>query len=240
MTERIFITGDKHGSFYPLFGLADHVDLQASDVLLIAGDAGYVWDENYHGNVETLQQLFPGTIAFIDGNHENHQMLSEFDETLWSGGRAHQIAERIFHLMRGELYSIYGKNFFTLGGARSVDKHRREEGISWWKEEEPSAEEMEYATAQLEKYIDQIDYVITHETPLFARDFIKRTKEIDEDYTLPALLDEWYQRIQHQDNFCKWYFGHMHVDQTINPQLRALHNEILLIGEDEDQLIRWV
>ena len=36
MTERIFITGDKHGSFYPLFGLADHVDLEPSDVLLIA------------------------------------------------------------------------------------------------------------------------------------------------------------------------------------------------------------
>ena len=107
MTERIFITGDKHGSFYLLFGLADHVDLQASDVLIIAGEAGYVWDENYHGNIETLQQLFPGIIAFIDGNHENHQMLSEFDETLWSGGRVHQITERIFHLMRGELYSSY-------------------------------------------------------------------------------------------------------------------------------------
>lgn len=112
MTERIFITGDKHGSFYPLFGLADHVDLEPSDVLLIAGDAGYVWDENYHGNIETLQQLFPGMIAFIDGNHENHQMLSEFELTRWNGGQVHQISDRIFHMMRGELYSIYGKNFF--------------------------------------------------------------------------------------------------------------------------------
>ncbi len=120
-----------------------------------------------------------------------------------------------------------------------MDKHRREEGISWWKEEEPSSEEMKYAAAQLEKYIDRIDYVITHETPLFARSFIKRTKEIDEDYKLPAQLDEWYQRIQNRENFCKWYFGHMHVDQTINSKLRALHNEILLIGK-EDKLIRWV
>ena len=36
MTGRIFITGDKHGSFYPLFGLADHIELEPSDVLLIA------------------------------------------------------------------------------------------------------------------------------------------------------------------------------------------------------------
>ena len=98
---------------------------------------------------------------------------------------------------------------------------------------------MEYAAAQLEKHLADIDYVITHETPLFARDFIKRTKEIDEDYTLPAFLDDWYEQIKEQKKFCRWYFGHMHVDQTITPQLRALHNEILLIGE-EDQSIRWI
>ncbi|HBF64547.1 MAG TPA: metallophosphatase, partial [Clostridium sp.] len=27
--------------------------------------------------------------------------------------------------MRGEIYSIYGNNFFTFGGARSIDKDRR-------------------------------------------------------------------------------------------------------------------
>lgn len=238
MTGRIFITGDKHGSFIPLFGLAERVELQPSDILLIAGDAGYIWDEAYRENVTTLQQLFPGTIAFIDGNHENHSMLGEFDEILWNGGKAHRIGERIFHLMRGEFYSIYGRNFFVLGGARSVDKHRREEGISWWKEEEPSGEELAYAASSLELHLDEIDYVITHETPRFARDFIKRDKEIDEDYILPDVLDGWYERIQKQNRFCKWYFGHMHVDQVITPQLQALHNEILLIGE-EDKLVRW-
>ncbi len=123
-------------------------------------------------------------------------MLSEFELTRWNGGQVHQISDRIFHMMRGELYSIYGKNFLHSAGARSVDKHRREESVSWWKEEEPSVEEMEYAAAQLEKHLADIDYVITHETPLFARDFIKRTKEIDEDYTLPAFLDDWYEQIK--------------------------------------------
>ena len=44
MTERVFITGDKHGTFTPLCGLAEKTVLYESDILIIAGDAGYVWN----------------------------------------------------------------------------------------------------------------------------------------------------------------------------------------------------
>ena len=37
--------------------------------------------------------------------------------------------------------------------------------------------------------------------------------------------------------FKKWYFGHMHEDRQITPKLRAIHNDILIIGEDEP--IKW-
>ena len=46
MTGRIFITGDKHGSLVPFFGLAQRNELTPADILLIAGDAGYVWREH--------------------------------------------------------------------------------------------------------------------------------------------------------------------------------------------------
>ena len=69
MTERVFITGDKHGTFTPLFGLAEKTVLYESDILIIAGDAGYVWNKSYKNNIDSLQQIFPGQIAFIDGNH---------------------------------------------------------------------------------------------------------------------------------------------------------------------------
>ena len=237
MTGRIYITGDKHGTFVPLFSLAEKVELRDTDILIIAGDAGYVWNEDYRYNVESLQQIFPGTITFIDGNHENHALLNSFEIIQWNGGKAHCVGERVYHLMRGEVYSIYGNNFFTLGGARSVDKDRREEGVSWWKEEEPTQEEIEYGRKQLIHHADEIDYVITHESPLFARSHISRPKRIDEDYHLPALLDEWYEIISKAPRLKKWYFGHMHVDQLITPQLRAVHNDILLVGDEEP--VRW-
>ena len=147
MTERVFITGDKHRTFVPLFGLAEKNELRDTDVLLIAGDAGYVWDESYIYDINSLQQIFQCVIAFIDGNHENHELLNSMKVSQWNGGRVHQVGERVYHLMRGEIYSIYGNNYFTFGGARSVDKDRRKEGVSWWKEEEPSLNEMEYGRA---------------------------------------------------------------------------------------------
>lgn len=87
MTGRVLITGDKHGTLAPLFGLAEKTPLYATDVLLIAGDAGYVWDQDYPYTLETLRQIFPGTVAFIDGNHENHALLNGMETCLWNGGR---------------------------------------------------------------------------------------------------------------------------------------------------------
>ncbi len=233
MSGRILITGDKHGTFLPFFSLAEKIKLQKNDILLIAGDAGYVWNENFSYGIETLQQIFPGTITFIDGNHENHALLNSLEICQWNGGKAHRVGERVYHLMRGEIYSIYGNNFFTFGGARSIDKDRREEGISWWKEEEPTPEEIDYGRKQLVENYDEIDYVITHETPLFAREYISRFKQIDGDYHLPAHLEDWYNLIKGSSKFKKWYFGHMHVDQVITPQLRGVHTEIIPTDEEK-------
>lgn len=237
MTERVFITGDKHGSFGSLFGLAEKNELHDSDILIITGDAGYVWDEDYIYRAETLQQLFPGTIAFIDGNHENFEILNSLEITEWNGGKVHRIGERVLHLMRGQIYSIYGKKYFTFGGARSVDKDRRVKGESWWDGEEPDEAEIAAAGSKLMTNIDEIDYVITHEAPLFARRQIPRDKPIDDDYHLPEIMENWYDSIKDGKRFERWYFGHMHVDQVITDKLRALHMDIRTIGDDE--YIRW-
>lgn len=237
MTGRVFITGDKHGSFLPLFGLVEKNKITENDILIIAGDAEYVWNEDYIYRVETLQQTFPGIIAFIDGNHENHALLNSMEIRKWNGGRVHKVGHRVLHLMRGEIYSINRQNIFTFGGARSNDRDRRIEGESWWLEEEPTLEEFEYGRKQLMENLDKIDYVITHETPMSAREVISRKKQIDEDYHLPAMLESWYQMISTGDRFKKWYCGHMHVNQQISPQLRAVHSDILLIGDENP--VRW-
>ena len=146
--------------------------------------------------------------------------------------------ERTFHLMRGELYSIHGQTIFAFGGTRSSDRNdRRTEGVDWWRTEEPSQEEIAYGTEQLKKHLPEIDYIITHEPPLFARASITRKLPLEEDYCLPAVLDEWYALAAEAPNLKKWYFGHVHVDQKITPKLRSLYHEILLLTEERS--IRW-
>lgn len=237
MAGRILITGDKHGTFTPLFGFAERHKPAAADILIVAGDAGYVWDEDYSCRVETLQQIFPGVVAFVDGNHENHVLLNRFSVQRWNGGLVHRVGERVYHLMRGELYTVDGNCIFTFGGARSTDQDQREEGKSWWKEEEPTPAELDYGYRQLMEHRNEIHYVITHETPLFARASISRRKRIDKDYRLPAVFEDWYRIVSAAPQFKKWYFGHMHQDQSITPQLRGIHNHILPLGEETP--LRW-
>lgn len=238
MAGQIYITGDKHGTMLPLFGLAENNELREEDVLIITGDAGFVWDKTYPKTIATLEQTFPGTTVFVDGNHENHDLLNAMEVVEWNGGRVHLVGERVYHLMRGEIYSILGQTIFAFGGARSSDKNdRRVEGISWWKGEEPTPEEIAYGKAQLTAHLAEIDYIITHEPPLFARDHITRKLPLDKDYRLPAALDEWYALAETAPNLKKWYFGHVHVDQKITPKLRALYNEVLLLAEEKS--IRW-
>ena len=92
---------------------------------------------------------------------------------------------------------------------------------------------MEYGRKNLMDNLNRITYVITHESPLFARAHITREKPIEEGYHLPHVFDEWYDIVTKGRNFKKWYFGHMHVDQKITDDLVALFNEILVIGTDE-------
>ena len=238
MAGTIYITGDKHGTMLPLFGLASNNDLQKEDVLIITGDAGFVWDESYAKTIATLEQTFPGTTVFVDGNHENHDLLNAMEIMEWNGGRVHKVGERVFHLMRGEVYSILGRTVFAFGGARSSDRSdRRIEGISWWKGEEPTPEEIAYGAEQLKRCLPELDYVITHEPPLFARDHITRKLPLEEDYQFPAVLDEWYALAEQAPTLKKWYFGHVHVDQKITPKLRSIYNEVLHLTEERS--ISW-
>ena len=67
--------------------------------------------------------------------------------------------------MRGQVFEIDGKTFFTMGGAESTDKMYRKEGKSWWAREMPSTEEYEEAVANLEKHSGKVDCILTHCAP---------------------------------------------------------------------------
>ena len=132
----IFITGDTHGDvdYKKLLALKDK-NLSYDDYLIICGDAAICWSPF---DLERFLRLYNDigcTILFIDGNHENFDMLEDMPLVEYKGALMHQIDKHIFHILRGEIMTLEGYTFFCLGGARSIDMMYRKPHLSWWPQE---------------------------------------------------------------------------------------------------------
>lgn len=207
----IYITGDTHNMMdwkklnTTNFPFQKH--MTKDDLVIITGDAGIVWDlgeQDEYIQAEYSKRNF--TTAFVDGNHDNHDALDSYPVEMWNGGKIHRINESIIHLMRGQVYTIDGKNLFTMGGAASTDKSWRKEGESWWAREMPSPEEYEEAINNLRKHDFRVDIVITHCAPEgvigLARDENELTLFFD------SLIKDYNFK------FRKWFCGHYHIDKS--------------------------
>ena len=126
---KIFATGDTHGNFErfrPEY-FPEGLELTKEDVVLQLGDFGGVWfgDERDDEALDWLKGL-PFTVAFVSGNHENYDALVKCPIENWHGGRVQHIRPHLLHLMRGQVFELAGRTFFTMGGAAS---HDIEDGI---------------------------------------------------------------------------------------------------------------
>ena len=167
----IYITGDVHIPTEDIQKLSskrfpEQKNMGAEDYVIICGDFGGIWngspEEKYW--IKWLDNK-NFTTLFIDGNHENFDMLSQYEETPFHGGRAQRISEKVYHLMRGEMFELDGKHIYALGGAASHDKEYRKEGESWWSNELPSVSELEEIRNKWALYGRAADIIITHCAP---------------------------------------------------------------------------
>ena len=171
--SRIFITGDTHGGYKSggrkLKEFAKrHKNLCKDDYLIIAGDFGFIWEDEPDSNEKEWLSWFDEqkfSTLFIDGNHENFNRLNAYEISEFKGGKVHKISESVYHLMRGQIYEIDGRKIFTLGGAMSVDKSRREPDISWWAGEAITQDDFNEAWRNLTKCDFIVDIVISHTCP---------------------------------------------------------------------------
>lgn len=228
----IYLCGDTHG----------HIDLEKvvqyfngsyegeysndEKYLIILGDAGICWDDNtVDEKVRNILLSLPVTkVLFIDGNHENFELLNDYPVKRWNGGLVHEIDPRILHLMRGQVFEIEGKSFFTFGGGCSLDKHQRNEGVDWWSEEKPCKEEYEEGLITLESYDYSVDYILTHTAP---REVVFELGL--EDFDDEMELRNYLQSIADNTDFQEWYFGHFHEDESVDEKYFCLMNEIVTL-----------
>lgn len=196
------------------------------------------------------------TLLFVDGNHENFDRLysDEFEIVDFHGGKARKIRDNIYYLMRGYVFNLCGKNFFAFGGARSHDiddgilnpedfgskddfkkaykkwdrenKMFRVNHISWWEQEMPSREEMDFGLKTLESYNNEVDFVLSHCCPQEIVDILysDRLYKPDKDE-----LTLYFNDVLHRINFTKWFFGHHHLDTQVGERFLLLYERIVRV-----------
>ena len=77
----IYVTGDTHGEvdFAKLHLFAgENPRLTKEDYLIVAGDFGAVWNSQTLALTLKPYTELPFTVLFVDGNHENFDLLESF------------------------------------------------------------------------------------------------------------------------------------------------------------------
>lgn len=248
-TVKLFATGDTHGDFrrFDADIFVEQTEMTREDYVLICGDFGGVWSNNpkEREKLDWLEKR-PFTTLFVDGNHENYDLLEAMPVEEWHGGKIHRVRPHILHLMRGQVFEIGGSKFFTMGGASSHDipngildpadpdfeeMYRlyvnmgalfRVKGRSWWTHELPTAAEYEEAWRNLERVGYKVDYIVSHCCPTSIQ---SKISSMFEDDTLTDFLDEVREKV----SFRSWLFGHYHENMSLEKKYALLYEQIVQV-----------
>ena len=221
----VYITGDTHGDFSRFTSPAAR-RLKKGDCLIVCGDFGFLWDGGKR-EAATLKKIarLPYTVLFLDGRHENYDLLGEYPAVEWNGGKVQVIEEGLMHLMRGEIYTIEHETYFAFGGGESPDPGLRSDAKTWWEEESPTAGEMLAARRRLQEAGNKVDYILTHEPSGKARGYMSGRGE--------ALngVNVFLNTLEDTVEYRRWFFGCLHLDKPMSKRHLAVFRDIVPAGE---------
>ena len=225
----IYVTGDTHGEPSRFDGPQTR-KLKKGDSLIVCGDFGFLWDGGPQEE-KILKKLGAKkyNILFIDGTHENFDLLARYPVTMWNGGKARNICGNVYHLLRGQVFELEDKTVFTFGGGESREKQMRVDAGKWWEQEMPTRGEMEEGAENLKKHGMKVDYIVTHEPSPRMRALTRAEAEV-------SPLELFFEELVKSVRFQKWFFGSLHIDRGITPSHRALFSDVVPV--DPDQPIR--
>ena len=222
---QVWLTGDKHGeidmSDISTKAWPEQRELIKEDYLIVLGDFGLLWKNRKDRTEEYLTKWYNDkkcTTLFVDGNHENHARLMALPRVEMFGGIVGKVSDSIYHLKRGEVYTIAGKKFFVFGGALSIDKENRTEWTSWWKEEIPNHAECEHGLDTLEKHENKVDYILTHTCPKQIKEELLGKRPLGNAYIFEKFNDpttDYLDRIVDLVEFESFHFGHFHTNKKM-------------------------
>jgi hypothetical protein len=152
---------------------------------------------------------------FIRGNHDNPKLCKKEPNWIKDG--------------------TFEDDIFYIGGASSIDRAMRYEGVNWWRDEQLSFEELYNLYQKYSEY--KPDIVVSHECPDIISDSIMSKAGLgkfkDNSRTRDALQNMF---MLHKPKL--WIFGHWHFnfDEVILGTRFICLNELSYIDIDMDDL----
>ena len=220
----LYITGDTHGEYASFLRRLEPYAPAQGDTVIVLGDFGFVWNDAQHRRQLRKLAALPFQIAFIDGNHEDFDLLACYPPEIWHGGRIHRITRNIVHLTRGQVFTFSGLRIFTMGGAYSIDRDFRAEGVNWWAQELPNIAEYRAAVENLSACGWAVDLVLTHTLPQSA---IRQLGILPDPHD--AVLTAFLEKLSGKLQYSAWYAGHYHINRRLRPDLTVLFDGVELL-----------
>lgn len=165
-TSLIGIAGDWHGNTPWAVARLNDLAERGVDIILHLGDFGIWGDEaglSYLTAVNSILGTNNQKILVTLGNHENYVMvgaLQVITDGDFEGWMVNPELPNILYAQRGQRWIWEGVSFVSLGGANSIDRYGRTEGINWWGEEQISYGDV-YRTVEG----GHADIFISHDCP---------------------------------------------------------------------------
>lgn len=217
-----FLKGDIHGNLFEVIDFINRFNLGKNDNIIILGDCGIAWRKDRKDldqNIKLWNQCSNGVkLYFLDGNHENFNILNSLPIENNMG----KIADNIYHLRRGQVYEFENKKILVCGGADSIDKYRRIENFTWWKEETISQETIDDIPA------GHYDYVLTHCCPrsIFEKNkiYLSTLQFLDEN-KINHSSEDMLEQLKSKITFDHWLFAHYHINRNLDEKFTCLFED---------------
>lgn len=172
---KILVAGDWHGNVYAAEESILLAKREGCERIVQVGDYGVAFNIDgdplgdkhcaFSYRVSTLASMHGIPVYFIDGNHENFNLIGRWLKERPKNRDGHiEVFLDLFYIPRGSVWEWGGKWFVGMGGAVSIDREWRTLGLDYFEEEMITyADGIRMYGNLRAKGVDQVDYFISHD-----------------------------------------------------------------------------
>lgn len=213
----VLIMGDVHAAFgdaeearQNLFGAYKQVDL-----FIQVGDFGF-WPRLYPNREWSFDADCP--CYFIDGNHEDHEILSKLNIPGWTMEKIPQGWIRTMNTWSYKPRGSIENGILYIGGASSINKEYLTPGLNWFPEENISWRQEKMILENIENYgPENIHTVISHDCPTAF--VMEEACTYGDGLEIHDNNRKFLQKVLYRARPENWFFGHYHAS------LSGVHEE---------------